>query len=85
MRRTSWAPVLLAPRIPASVIGGGAALRLGGGPTISGGTVGATVIPQIAGAGCGDALRRDGAGLGARPSDNLDGTLRQQVDFPPRR
>lgn len=79
---TSWAPVLLAPRIPASVTAAAQLSAWAGGPTISGGTVGAAVIPQIEARDAGDALGALITGIGARLADNLDGTL-QQVDFPP--
>lgn len=79
---TSWAPVLLAPRIPTSVTAAAQLSAWAGGPTISGGTVGAAVIPQIEARDAGDALGALITGLGARLADNLDGTL-QQVDFPP--
>ena len=79
---TSWAPVLLAPRIPTSVTAAAQLSAWAGGPTISGGTVGAAVIPQIEARDAGDALSALVAGLGARLADNLDGTL-QQIDFPP--
>ena len=79
---TSWAPVLLAPRIPASVSAPAQVSSWCGGPTITGATVGGTVIPQIADRDAADTMSAMALGTGARLRDNLDGTL-EWVEFPP--
>lgn len=77
-----FAASLLGPRIPASVTVASQLSTWGVGPTITGGTVGESVIPLTDGRGVAEVLSALATGMGARIGDNLDGSL-NWVSFPP--
>ncbi|CAL8980370.1 hypothetical protein PROP_03144 [Propionicimonas sp. T2.31MG-18] len=78
---TSWAPVLLAPRIPASVSAISQLSTWAGGPTITGSTVGECVLPLLEDRDAADVVAALAIGAGARLRDNHDGTL-EWISFP---
>ena len=77
-----FAKAILGSRIPVAV---SAVTMLQGftqGPTIAGTTVGETSLPVLEGRDSADAVGAIAAGMGARISDNFDGTLQWEA-FPP--
>ena len=79
---SALAASLLGPRIPASVTVASQLSSWGVGPSITGGTVGESVIPLTDGRGVAEVLSALATGMGARIGDNLDGSL-NWVPFPP--
>lgn len=78
----TYAEALLGTRIPASVTAASQLSSWGVGPSITGGTVGESVIPLTDGRGVAEVLSALATGMGARIGDNLDGSL-NWVSFPP--
>jgi len=77
-----FAKAILGPRVP---VAESAVTMLQGfthGPTISGTTLGETSLPVLEGRDAADAVGAMAIGMGARVSDNFDGTLQWEA-FPP--